>query len=119
MAKAQDDGLKKLKAEAQSLYENGMKLTDIAKKSANQMAQSAAGRAKADGDIAAIKINKAEVNVHKKIMIKKRTFRKGSLVHHQGIPMQRATTAAHQSGTKMQRSMGFFQNACLLTCRIS
>ena len=57
MAKAQDDGLKKLKAEAQSLYENGMKLTDIAKKSANQMAQSAAGRAKADGDIAAIKIN--------------------------------------------------------------
>ncbi len=32
MAKAQDDGLKKLKAEAQSLYENGMKLTDIAKK---------------------------------------------------------------------------------------
>lgn len=32
MAKAKDEDLKKLKAEAQSLYENGMKLTDIAKK---------------------------------------------------------------------------------------
>ncbi len=29
---AKDEDLKKLKAEAQSLYENGMKLTDIAKK---------------------------------------------------------------------------------------
>ncbi len=32
MAKIQNEDLKKLKAEAQSLYENGMKLTDIAKK---------------------------------------------------------------------------------------
>ena len=83
------------------------------------MAQSAAGRVKADGGIAAVKISKAEVNVHKKIMVKKRTFRKGSLVHHQGTPMQKATMAVHQSGTEMQRNMAFFQNACLLTCRIS
>ncbi|MCX4294334.1 MAG: phage terminase small subunit [Prevotella sp.] len=32
MARASDKDLKKLKAEAQSLYENGIKLTDIAKK---------------------------------------------------------------------------------------
>ena len=32
MAGAGNEDLKKLKAEAQSLYENGMKLTDIAKK---------------------------------------------------------------------------------------